>query len=98
MNRAENDFVYGRDLVKKLLIGAVVACVLSLLMPRQSYLQIAFIALTAVIFFTIIACLAKYCRCPHCGKVIFFGVLVIRQCPRCKRSLVTGKKMKKAKN
>ena len=97
MNRADNDFVYGRGLVKKLLIGAVVCCVLSLVMPQQSYLQIALIALTAVIFFTTIACLIKYCRCPHCGKIIFFGVLAVTQCPRCKHSLITGKKMKKSR-
>ena len=34
-------------------------------------------------------------RCPNCGKVIFFGVLAVKSCPRCHRNLVTGKKMKK---
>ena len=34
-------------------------------------------------------------RCPSCGKVIFFGVLAVKSCPRCHRNLVTGKKMKK---
>ena len=97
MNRNGNDFVYGRDLIKKLLIGAVASCVLSLIVPQQSYYQIAFIALTVIIFITTIACLIKYCRCPHCGKVIFFGVLAVKQCPRCKYSLITGKKIKKSK-
>ena len=36
-----------------------------------------------------------YSRCPSCGKVIVFGVLKATSCPRCKRNLVTGQKMKK---
>ena len=97
MNRYDNDFVYGRDLVKKLMIGALVSCVVSLVLQQQSALQMAFVLLTVIIFITTIVCMAKYCRCPHCGKVIFFGVLAVTQCPRCKHSLITGKKMKKSK-
>ena len=97
MNRTGNDFVYGRGLVKKLLIGAVVCCVLSFIVQKQPTLQFALMALTLFIFVTTIVCLIKYCRCPHCGKIIFFGVLAVTQCPRCKRSLVTGKKMKKSR-
>ena len=37
------------------------------------------------------------CRCPNCGKVIFLGVLAVNTCPRCKRSLVTGNKVKKSR-
>ena len=31
--------------------------------------------------------------CPHCGKRIVNGVLVLKVCPKCKHSLVTGKKV-----
>ena len=97
MNIHANDFVYGRSLVKKLIIASVISCAVSLFMPQQSVIQMAAMALTLIMFITTIVCLIKYCRCPHCGKVIFTGVLAIKQCPRCKRSLESGKKMKKAR-
>ena len=78
-----NNFTYGRDLVKKLVIVAAIACVLGLLTQSNPTLQI----------YTII----KYCRCPSCNKVIFFGLLAAKTCPRCKRSLTTGQKVKKSK-
>ncbi len=34
----------------------------------------------------------KYCRCPYCGKVIFTGFNYHDTCPKCKRSIETGKK------
>lgn len=34
------------------------------------------------------------CRCPHCGKRILNGVLVLKVCPNCKHSLTTGSKVK----
>ncbi len=95
MNRFESDFAYGRDLVKKLLIGSVAACVFTLF--TQGAIQLAFMGLTVACVVGAIYILVKYCRCPHCGKVIFFGMLAIRQCPRCKRNLFTGQKMKKSK-
>ncbi len=97
MNTHANDFVYGRSLVKKLLIASVICCAVSIFMPQQSYIQMAAVALTLIMFVTTIVCMVKYCRCPHCGKIIFTGVLAIKQCPRCHRSLETGKKMKKAR-
>lgn len=97
MNRNANDFVYGRGLVKKLLIASVITCAVSLFMPQQSMIQLAAISLTTIMFVTTIVCLIKYCRCPHCGKIIFTGVLAVKQCPRCRRSLESGKKIKRAK-
>ena len=51
--------------------------------------------MTCVLFATALVCMLTYCCCPNCGKVIFFGVLAVKSCPRCHRNLVTGKKMKK---
>ena len=36
MNKYENDFVYGRDRLKKLLIATAIGCALSFFMPRYS--------------------------------------------------------------
>lgn len=98
MNRRyENDFVYGRDLLKKLLIATAVGCVISFIAPKYSYAQLALLCITTILFITAIVTIIKYCRCPSCGKTIFFGVLAVHSCPRCHRNLVTGKKMKKSK-
>ena len=95
MNKYENDFVYGRDRLKKLLIATAIGCALSFFMPKYSYVQVAFMCMTCVLFATALVCIFKYCRCSNCGKVIFFGVLAVKSCPRCHSNLVTGKKMKK---
>lgn len=91
-----NTFVQGRELVKKLFTAAVIGAVLSIVCnqlgsPVAPYL----VGLTLVIMGTTVYVMAKYCRCPHCGKRIMTGVLVATTCPSCRRSLVTGKKMKK---
>ncbi len=94
----ENTFIQGRELTKKLLGGSVVSCVLSLIFGQISRpVQSVFFALTVILFVSTIYVMAKYCRCPHCGRHIFLGVLAISVCPGCRRSLVTGKKVKKSK-
>ena len=93
----ENDFVYGRDLVRKLLYASVAFCVITLLMRANPSMQLAFFVLTFAMFAAIFVVLFKYCRCPHCGKVIIFGVMAVTTCSRCKRNLITGKKVKKSK-
>ena len=52
-------------------------------------------ALTAAIFVGTIICVYQFCRCPYCGKHIMLGVLAVKDCPRCRRNLATGKKIKK---
>ena len=52
-------------------------------------------ALTAAIFIGTIICVYQFCRCPYCGKHIMLGVLAVKDCPRCRRNLATGKKIKK---
>ena len=93
----ENDFVYGKRTVKKAVAAAVVCCVATLVTQNNSSLYMLFFALTVAAFIAAILIVFKYCRCPHCGKVIFLGVLSVTTCSRCKRNLVTGKKVKKSK-
>ena len=92
-----NDFVYGRDLLKKVIMATVVCCVLSIVFRQNMTLQGIFAAATLILFIAGIYIDYKHCRCPHCGKVIFLGVLAVTACPKCKRNLVTGKKVKKSK-
>ena len=53
--------------------------------------------ITVILFVVMVYIICTECRCPHCGKIIFFGALAATYCPRCKRSLMTGKKQKKSR-
>ena len=90
-------YLDGRDLVKKLVIAAAIACVLGLLTQSNPTLQLIFVVASTLVFIYAIYTIIKYCRCPSCNKVIFFGLLAAKTCPRCKRSLTTGQKVKKSK-
>ena len=90
-----NSFIRGRDLLKKLLVGDFVSAILATFTRNNMGLMFFFTAATLLMFIAIIYIAVKYCRCPNCGKVIVIGVLAVDACPRCKRNLVTGKKMKK---
>ena len=92
-----NNFTYGRDLVKKLVIAAAAACVLGLLTQSNQTLQLIFVVASTLVFIYAIYTIIKYYRRPSCNKVIFFGLLAAKTCPRCKRSLTTGQKVKKSK-
>ena len=89
------DFEYGRQLVKRLLFMAIVFVVASWLMPRGSYAQFGLMLLATLCVVGEIAMLSIFCRCPHCGKRIMLGTLTATICPRCHRSLSSGRKMKK---
>ena len=55
---------------------------------------ITYLSLGALVIFMIILPMFV-CRCPYCGKHIMLGVLAVKDCPRCRRNLATGKKIKK---
>ena len=93
----ENDFVYGRDLVKKILVVAVICCVLTIVAPAGSPLYLVSFVIAMASFAAGAWVIWKYCRCPHCGKVLFLGVLALEVCPKCRYNLITGKKAKKSK-
>ena len=92
-----NEFVYGRDLLKKVVIATLACCVLSIVFRANVMVQGIFAAATLILFAACIVIVIKSCRCPHCKKVIFLGVLAVTSCPRCKRNLVSGRKVKKSR-
>jgi len=93
----ENSFVYGRELVKKLLVMAVISGVATFLVRSNPSMQLILTLVSIVLVVIVFVTIYKNCRCPHCGKVIFFGVLAVTTCPKCRRNLITGKKVKKSK-
>ncbi len=97
-NLGGNDYEKARGRLRTVMIAAVAACAGSLLTP-QDYLSLKlfFTVATILLFATLIFIIVRDCRCPHCGKIIFFGALSVTHCPRCRRSLTTGKKYKKSK-
>ena len=97
MNVYENNFIYGRELIKKLLVVAVISSIGTFLMRSDPSLQMGLTVVTIGLFVAVFVVLLKYCRCPHCGKVIFLGVLAVTSCPKCRRNLITGKKVKRSK-
>ena len=97
MNTYINGFLRGRELLKKLLIGDFAAAILATFTRGTPNLMIFFSMATLILFIAIIYVAVKFCRCPNCGKLILLGVLAIDTCPRCKHSLITGKKVKKSK-
>ena len=97
MKNYVSEFEYGKSLLKKIIIAAAFFCVLALIASSYPTYQAVFSILTVVCFILAIVVDVKYCRCKHCGKVVFLGVLAVTSCPRCKRSLTTGKKVKKSK-
>ena len=73
------------------LLSLTVACLLiggGLSKPVYFLLAAAFAAGYAIAY-------AALWRCPYCGKHIMLGVLAVKDCPRCRRNLATGKKIKK---
>ncbi len=75
---------------------SVALCVIGLFFNNQ-YASIrllltagALLLLSAGLIVTLV-----FCKCPHCGKRIFFGASRAVYCPKCRRNLETGKKVSK---
>jgi len=91
-----NSFVQSRELAKKLAIGTIICAVGSFVSAgADSKIQFLLLSLTFVLCIITLYIIIRYCRCPHCGKRIFLGVLKVKTCPACHRDLETGKKTKK---
>ncbi len=97
MNTYISGFTRGRELLKKLLVSDVICAVLAMVTRGTPMVMGLFSGATLLLFIAIIYIDVKFCRCPHCGKVILLGVLAIDTCPRCKHNLVSGKKAKKSR-
>ncbi|MBQ3482540.1 MAG: hypothetical protein IJH48_09525 [Oscillospiraceae bacterium] len=93
-----NNYEAARSRLRTVMIAAALSCAGSLLTP-QSYLplKLFFTIATILIFASMVFIIVRECRCPHCGKIIFLGALSATHCPRCRRSLTTGKKQKKSR-
>jgi len=86
-------------LTKTLLVCSVAFCILGLFLNsgelvviRMVLTILAMLMLTASIIVTLV-----FCKCPYCGKRIFFGASSVAYCPNCRRNLETGKKGSKKK-
>ena len=92
----ESKFSYGQRIVRYLLF-AVIALSLAagLLTPKGSTQQTILVLTAFALIAALLGVIYKYCRCPYCGKRIFAGVLAVKSCPKCRRNLTTGKKVKK---
>ena len=69
--------------------------VVALCSAENSSQQVIFIFAAFTCMAGLIVASLKLCRCPHCGKRILNGVLVKKICPNCRRSLTTGKRVKR---
>lgn len=80
-----------------LLLAALVLCVLGLTMGGAEVATLRAVFTGVAMFLVLLALyfIFRYCRCPYCGKQIFFGVSRATSCPRCRRNFVTGKKVKR---
>ena len=91
-----SDFERGRKIVLVLLILAIAFGIIALVFcaensgQQMAYILAAFVCIVGIVITSVLLC-----RCPHCGKRILTGVLVVKVCPKCKRSLTTGKKVKR---
>ena len=89
----KSKFESGRQAAKILALLSVGTCVASLMAEAEA-VKLALAILTMALFVAIFAVAALRCRCPHCGKTVIFGLWNATTCPRCKRSLTTGNKVK----
>ena len=95
-NMRTRNFEDTKRMIKTLVVLAVICCVGCLFFTQEgTVLQAVLVILTLVFMVAAITVVFLYSRCPSCGKVIALGVLQATCCPRCKRNLVTGQKMKK---
>ena len=88
----------GRNIVRILVVLAIVMGVCALMFTKENSNQQLFLVLgSAACVIGVIVAARQLCVCPHCGKRIVNGVLVLKVCPKCKHDLLTGARVKKSK-
>lgn len=90
-----SDFERGRAVVRILVVVAVVCGLCALLFTQENSREQMYLVLASFACVIAVIVVARImCICPHCGKRIVSGVLVLKVCPKCKHSLITGEKIK----
>ncbi|MBR2188212.1 MAG: hypothetical protein IJ860_02210 [Eubacterium sp.] len=90
-----SDFERGRNIVRVLVVLAIVLGVSALMFTQNDSKEQMVLVLAAFACVIAVIVVARFlCVCPHCGKRIVSGVLVLKVCPQCKHSLITGQKVK----
>lgn len=85
----------GRNIVRVLVVLAIILGVTALMFTHDnSREQMILVIASASCVVGVIVVARLLCVCPHCGKRIVSGVLVLRICPKCKHDLLTGAKVK----
>ena len=85
----------GRNIVRILVVLAVVLGVCALMFTQENSQEQMFLVIGSAACVVGVFVVARIlCVCPHCGKRIVSGVLVLRVCPKCKHDLITGAKVK----
>ena len=93
-----SSFERGRTIVRVLVALAVILGLSALIFANENSQQQMILMLGSIAcLLAVIVVSRMLCVCPHCGKRIVNGVLVLKVCPKCKHNLITGEKMKKAK-
>ena len=90
-----SDFERGRRIVMILVVLAIIFGLSALMFTQENskeQMYLVFAAFGCVIAVVVVA--RFLCVCPHCGKRIVSGVLVLKVCPKCRHSLITGAKVK----
>ena len=86
----------GRNIVRVLVVLAIILGVAALMFTQEnSREQMLLVIGSAACVVGVIVVARLLCVCPHCGKRIVSGVLVLRVCPKCRHDLLTGAKVKK---
>ena len=89
-------FSTAANLTKTLIFCSVAFCIFGLLVGSSMPELRALVTLGALLLLIAAVVTAlTLCKCPHCGKRIFFGASNVVYCPNCRRNIVTGKKASK---
>lgn len=89
------DLQKAKKLATLFIFLSVFACIAGLVIHGNNEAALAQYGLAAIIFiFIAVGIIAKWCRCPWCGHLLFRKLYTLKVCPACNRNLETGKKKK----
>ena len=84
------DFAKGRLISKLLLFSGSILLVVSLVLEEEFPGAATFMMWVALlVFFCGVVATIVLCRCPYCKKILIVGALTKKECPRCRKPLVS---------